>query len=175
MLWLLLVFVVLPLVEVTLLLWMGSWVGPLPTFLLVLLTGVLGGSMARREGLAVLRRIVEASSRGVPPGDQLVEGALIAAGGLLLVTPGVLTDLAGLAMVLPPTRRRLAPAVLRALHRALPESSVVVGADGVFTTFGSGPPPDARGRPAGTRPPTRATPPGQASPFDHPVAESGRE
>ncbi|MCB9663542.1 MAG: FxsA family protein [Alphaproteobacteria bacterium] len=167
MLLMLLFFVVLPIAEVAILLWFGSWLGPLPAFLLVLTTGVIGAAMARREGVAVLQRIASAASQGVPPGEQLVEAGLVAAGGLLLVTPGILTDLAGFAMILPPTRRVLAPAALRALHRAFPTSTVVIGSQGVFTT---GPGPAARGRP-GPAPGS----PSRPTPFDHPVAEPGRE
>jgi UPF0716 protein FxsA len=110
---LLLLFTVVPAAELFLLLQIGSAIGPTPTFLLLLLTGVVGAWLAKREGLAVLARLGEELQRGLPPGERVMEGALVVVGGLLLVTPGVLTDLAGVLLIFPPTRRWLAPRALR--------------------------------------------------------------
>lgn len=110
--WILLLFVVMPPLEMFLLLQIGSLLGPLQTFLLILITGVVGGWLAKREGLQVLRQLSAELQRGLPPGSRLVEGALVLAGGILLITPGVLTDLAGMLLIFPPTRRWLAPRVL---------------------------------------------------------------
>ena len=110
--WILLLFVVMPPLEMFLLLQIGSLLGPLQTFLLILITGVVGGWLAKREGLQVLRQLSAELQRGLPPGSRLVEGALVLAGGILLITPGVLTDLAGMLLIFPHTRRWLAPHVL---------------------------------------------------------------
>jgi UPF0716 protein FxsA len=114
---LVLLFTVVPALELYLLLRIGAWLGPLPTVALILGTGLLGGWMAKREGLSVLRGLMEGLRGGLPPAVALMEGALVVVGGLLLVTPGVLTDLAGFAFILGPTRRRLAPVALRWLAR----------------------------------------------------------
>ena len=74
---------------------------------------VLGAWLAKREGLAVLRRLKRDLDQGIPPARGLIEGALVLCGGLLLVSPGVLTDLAGLVLLVPWTRGRLAPLVTR--------------------------------------------------------------
>ncbi len=117
MLKLLLLFTVVPAVELYLLLQLGAWLGPGPTFLLVLLTGTAGAWLAKREGLGVLRTLLDELHQGIPPGTRLMEGVLLVVGGLLLVTPGVFTDLVGFALIAPPTRRALAPRVLAWLVR----------------------------------------------------------
>lgn len=110
-----LLFTIVPAVELFLLLQLGSWLGPLPTFALILVTGVAGGWLAKREGFAVLRQLSAELSNGLPPGERLVEGALVVLGGALLVTPGVLSDLAGILLIVRPTRRWLAPRLTRSL------------------------------------------------------------
>ncbi len=115
MLRLLLLFTVVPLVELFLLLQLGGLMGPSATFLLVLVTGLLGAWLAKREGLGLLSSLAEELQQGLPPGVRLMEGAMVVMGGLLLVTPGVLTDLTGFTLIVPFTRRRLAPVLLRSL------------------------------------------------------------
>jgi len=115
--WLLLAaFVLVPLVELALLLELHGALGLLPTLGLVLLTGALGAAMTRRQGLATLAHIRSELSRGVLPGQSLLEGALILAAGALLLTPGVLTDALGFCLLVPATRRALGRA-LRAWAR----------------------------------------------------------
>ena len=116
MLWkLILLFTVVPALELYVLLQLGSLFGPTPTFLLILVTGIVGASLAKREGLGVLRQLQEELSTGLPGGPRIMEAVLVVVGGLLLVTPGVLTDLTGFALIAPPTRRFLAPRVLKRL------------------------------------------------------------
>ncbi|MCB9678427.1 MAG: FxsA family protein [Alphaproteobacteria bacterium] len=112
---LILAFTVIPAVELFLLLQIGAWLGPWQTFLIVVGTGTLGAWLAKREGLGVLSQLSEELRNGLPPGSRLAEGVLVLAGGLLLITPGVLTDLAGFLFIAPPTRRWLAPRVVNAI------------------------------------------------------------
>ena len=102
---LLLLLTVVPLVELVLLLWLASVTGWLLTVLLVLGTGVVGAFLARHEGLRCLRRAQRQVAEGQLPGDALLDGVMILAAGVLLVTPGMLTDLLGFALLLPPFRR----------------------------------------------------------------------
>ena len=115
MLRLLLLFTVVPTVEIFLLLQLGALMGPTATFLLVLLTGLLGAYLAKREGLGLLTQLAQELQQGLPPGSRLMEGALVIIGGVLLVTPGVMTDITGLSLIIPFTRQRIAPLALRAL------------------------------------------------------------
>jgi len=114
---LLLLFTIVPTVEIFLLLQLGSLMGPTATFLLVLLTGLLGAYLAKREGLGLLSQLAQELQQGLPPGTRLMEGGLVIIGGVLLVTPGVMTDVVGLSLIIPFTRRRIAPVALRALAR----------------------------------------------------------
>ncbi len=106
---LLLLFTVIPLVELFLLMKVSAVLGLSGTIGLVLLTGVVGAALARREGLALLVRLQKEMEAGFPTGNRVVEGLLILLGGVLLITPGVLTDFVGLVLVFPWTRRALAP------------------------------------------------------------------
>ena len=113
MLRLFLLFTIVPTLDLFLLLQIGAWLGPTNTLLVVLLTGLLGAWLAKREGLGLLRQLMQELSQGIPPGVRLMEGALVLAGGLLLITPGVVTDLTGFLIIMPPIRRRIAPIALR--------------------------------------------------------------
>lgn len=98
------VFVGLPIVELYLLLRIAAVMGPLPTLALVLVTGVLGAALARQQGFQVLDTLKRDLSSGRVPTEALMDGVLVLIGGIVLLTPGILTDLTGLALLLPPTR-----------------------------------------------------------------------
>ncbi len=101
---LLLLLTVVPFVELMILLRLAEWLGWQGTIGLVVLTGVLGAWLARREGLKTLARIQKDLESGVPPAGSVIDGVLILAAGAVLVTPGVLTDLCGFALLIPPIR-----------------------------------------------------------------------
>ncbi|MCY4442050.1 MAG: FxsA family protein, partial [Deltaproteobacteria bacterium] len=89
---LLLLFTVVPLVELYLLIEVGSVIGGLNTILLVLGTGALGAFLARLEGLRTLGQIQRNLNQGIVPAEEMVDGVIILVAGLLLITPGILTD-----------------------------------------------------------------------------------
>ncbi len=130
--YLLLAFTVVPFIELYLLLAIGREVGFWPTLGMVLLTGVVGASLARREGARVMRSWRDSMARGQVPEDGILSGALVLVGGALLVAPGVFTDLVGLLLLIPPTRRFVASRLRRSLERRMREGTLRV------TTFGSG-------------------------------------
>jgi UPF0716 protein FxsA len=101
-------FTTVTLTEVYLLTVLGQWLGVLGTVALVFLTGAVGAWLARREGTRVLRAWQESLARGEMPEDGIVGSLLVLVGGVLLVTPGVLTDAFGLGMMIPPLRRQVA-------------------------------------------------------------------
>ncbi len=100
-----LLFVLTPLIELAILVYLGTIIGALYTILIVVATGILGAFMARNQGLAALSRIRGSIERGIIPSDEIFDGALILAGGLLLLTPGIITDIIGFAVLVPQTRR----------------------------------------------------------------------
>lgn len=101
---LLLLFTVVPLLELYLLVKIGTVVGVWPTIALVLLTGVLGAALARQQGISVLRRLNEDLGSGRIPTDALIDGALILVAGAVLLTPGLLTDALGFFLLIPAGR-----------------------------------------------------------------------
>ena len=117
-------FVILPLVELYLLLKVGSLIGAGPTVGIVVLTGIAGGLMARRQGFAVWRRIQDHLNRGALPTAPLVDGLFVLAGGLLLLTPGLITDAAGFLVLLPPTREVLKRWIRKRFQRHIDDRAV---------------------------------------------------
>lgn len=104
---LLFVFVAIPLLELAILVWLGSRIGFLPTITIVLVTGALGALLARSQGGRILREIRAELGAGRVPAARLLDGLLILIGGISLLTPGLLSDVFGFALLLPPTRNRI--------------------------------------------------------------------
>lgn len=97
-------FTTLPALEIYLLITIGSEIGLLNTFALVIFTGVMGAYLAKREGFSVLIEAQQAMQSGKPPEQLLLRGVMILVGGILLLTPGFLTDFFGLSLIFPPTQ-----------------------------------------------------------------------
>lgn len=101
---LVLVFLVVPLVELYVLIQVGSAIGALNTIALLILMGVAGGWLMKREGLGVVRRVQSQLREGRVPAAEVVDGFLILFGGALMLTPGFLSDIFGLSLLIPPVR-----------------------------------------------------------------------
>lgn len=112
-----LLFTIIPLVELYLLIKIGSYLGALNTVLLILITGILGALLARLEGLRTLHQITRNLSQGIVPAEELVDSVIIFIAGILLVTPGVLTDVLGLYFLVPYTRTMFKRWLRRRLDR----------------------------------------------------------
>lgn len=127
MLRLLLFFTVVPLVELWLLITIGEAIGPIPTIAIILVTGVVGASLARWQGTLCLQTVRRQIQAGQLPTDSLLDGLGILVAGALLITPGVLTDIVGFGLLIPPLRRvvrRLIGARIRAkIQRVSPSAS----------------------------------------------------
>jgi len=102
---LIVLFIVVPFVELFLLLKVAKWTSPEFTILLVLLTGAAGIALARAQGFRTYWRIRDALARGEMPTEPLLDGVMILLAGALLLTPGILTDLFGLSLLVPLCRR----------------------------------------------------------------------
>ncbi len=125
---LLLLFTVVPLVELALLLEIGQLVGLPATLALVFGTGVLGAWLARREGLRALTRVQKETAAGRLPADALLDGLLILIAGAVLLTPGLLTDVAGFLLLIPATRQAVRRGVADRLRKrfVVDEPKVVI-------------------------------------------------
>lgn len=121
-----LLFTAVPLLDLWLLLAIGDVIGFWPTLGLVLLTGFAGATLARVEGLRVLGAWRAALAAGRLPEEGVLSGVLVLVGAVLLVTPGVITDVAGLALLVPASRRLAARALRAWLARQIRSGRVRV-------------------------------------------------
>jgi len=99
-----LLFLVVPLAELAVIIRVGRQIGVGDTLLLLLVVSVVGAWLAKREGIGVLRRIQAQIQAGQVPGTELLDGFLVLAAGALLLTPGFLTDIVAIGLLLPPVR-----------------------------------------------------------------------
>ena len=99
-----LLFIGLPLLELYILIKIGSYLGPFLTIALIIFSGLLGLLLARFEGFRTLHQIRQNLSQGILPAEEMVDSVLIFVGGILFVVPGVITDIAALVLLIPFTR-----------------------------------------------------------------------
>lgn len=121
---LLLLFTVVPILELALLIKLGSYVGLLPTVGLIAITGVIGASLARSQGFLVVNQIRNELAAGSLPADSLIEGLLILIGGGLLLTPGLLTDITGFSLIIPLTRKAIRRLVKKTLKNHIDKGNI---------------------------------------------------
>jgi UPF0716 protein FxsA len=103
--YLFLLIIIIPALDISVLLFSGKMIGVWPTLAFIILTGVIGAYLAKREGLQTIRRAQEQLRYGQIPGEAVLDGICILIGGTLLLTPGFITDLLGFLMLFPPTRK----------------------------------------------------------------------
>lgn len=142
---LILIFVTVPLLELALLLRVGQWIGAWPTVGLVVLTGLAGAALARQQGLRAYLAVQRELAAGRLPGGALLDGISILAGGALLLTPGILTDVLGFGLIVPGSRRWIQRRFRRTVERRVREGAVefrVFGGHG-FAARGPGDGPGA--------------------------------
>lgn len=126
---LLLVFIVVPLIELWVIVQVGQQIGVGWTLALLLADSIIGSVLMRSQGRAAWRRFREALAAGRPPAREVVDGALVIFGGALLLTPGFVTDLFGLALLAPPTRAIIRRELLRGvLARLMGPAGIPVSA-----------------------------------------------
>ena len=153
---LLLLFIVLPALELALLIEIGRRIGTLETLALIVVTGAVGAAMARKQGLRVLSQVREEVAAGTMPASSLVDGVLILIAAALLVTPGILTDAFGFLCLVPGFRTLVKREVVRRFERAVQEGRVHVNIRQEVRFQGSVPPSSD---PRTGRPTINITPP----------------
>jgi UPF0716 protein FxsA len=139
---LIVLFIVVPIAELYVIIQVGQAIGIWPTLILLLADALLGSFLLKHQGQGAWRRFNEALAQRRFPGKEVVDGLLIVVGGTLLLTPGFLTDIVGLFLLIPPTRA----ITRRILRRVTIGRFMVVGMPGAGSFGGSG-------RPDAERPP----------------------
>ncbi len=114
---LLAVFIIIPLIELVILIKVGSYIGLWPTILIVVLTGIVGASLARYQGFIIVNKIRSDVSSGRVPARELIDGLLVLIGGIVLLTPGFLTDICGFILLIPLTRNLIKGIVRKHFER----------------------------------------------------------
>ncbi len=124
---LLLLFIVVPFVELCLLLLLGELTAWYVPILFIIGTGLLGTWLTRTQGLTVYRRIQNELAAGRMPTDSMIDGVMIFVAGLLLVMPGVLSDILGISAMIPPVRAFYRRQLVAGFHRTFKVTTVVAG------------------------------------------------
>jgi UPF0716 protein FxsA len=119
-----LLFTIIPVVELALLIKIGSFIGVANTIAIVILTAIVGAYMVRSEGIGVMYRIQKNMNEGLFPGNELINGLLILIAGALLLTPGFFTDLLGFCMVFPLTRKFISKYIKKYLERKISSGDI---------------------------------------------------
>ena len=161
-----LLFVAVPLLELALLIEVGQRIGLFPTIAIVVATGAIGAALARAQGVRAVQTLQAEIARGEAPAQAIVDGVAVLIGGLLLLTPGILTDLFGFALLIPWTRSRMTRAVQARIQQGIRRGTSNV----TFMSFGGGMPPGA-----GPWPPGMREPPGPAKRPGKPGQEAGHD
>jgi UPF0716 protein FxsA len=125
-------FIVVPILELWVIIEVGGLIGVLPTIALLLADSILGALLLRHQGLGAWRRFNRAIEERRFPGREVADGLLIAVGATLLLTPGFLTDVVGLLLLVPPTR-----AIVRRVLRAYFGKRFVVMGGPAGTAYGA--------------------------------------
>jgi UPF0716 protein FxsA len=136
---LVLLFIAVPIAELYVIIKVGEAIGVLPTLAILLADAVLGSMLLRHQGRSAWRRFNAAIAEGRFPGREAADGVMVAVGGTLLLTPGFITDIFGLLLLLPPTRAVIRSGLFRYLRRRV----VVVGGAGAGLGGRRGPPSPA--------------------------------
>src|ERR671929_1202527 len=134
---LILLFIVVPIAELAVIIEVGQAIGVWWTIALLIADSLLGSMLMRSQGRAAWRRLGEALRAGRPPAREVLDGALVVFGGALLVTPGFISDVLGLLLLLPPTRAVVRRVLVRRVGRR-----VLEGSRGGRPRRSSGPPGD---------------------------------
>lgn len=121
-----LLIIVIPAIDIGFLLLSGKTIGVLPTIAFIILTGVAGAYLAKREGLQTIKRAQEQLAYGQIPGESVLDGICILIGATLLLTPGFITDIIGFLMLFPPSRKPFKFLMIKALQRKIRTGNIKI-------------------------------------------------
>jgi len=117
-------FVIVPVTELYILIEVGKKIGSLSIIGIIILTGIIGAYLVKSQGFMILRKIQNDLNEGIMPGDSLIQGAIILAGGILLLTPGFVTDIVGFIFLIPVSRNIVKKYLLKWLQGKIKEGNI---------------------------------------------------
>ena len=166
------IFIIVPLAELYVIIQVGGVIGIVPTLVLLLADALLGSMLLRQQGRAAWVRFNRALAENRLPHKEVFDGVLIIFGGALLITPGFITDIFGLILLIPPTR-----AIVRGISSRIVRRRMAMGGGATIWTLGRtqrpprrGPPPGGPGPAPGTGPPPRGPAPDDPFNWEEPQA-----
>ena len=124
--WFFLALIIVPTLELALLIWAGGKIGFWATLAIIIVTGLIGAYLAKKRGLKAFHDIQTSLSRFEPPGDHLLNAAFVLVGGVLLLTPGFISDALGLSMLFKPTQKLYKPLVFKLIQKNMKNTRVIV-------------------------------------------------
>lgn len=125
--WLILLLIAVPALELALLVWAAGNIGFFITLGLIIATGIIGAFLAKKQGLKAIADIQKAMANFEPPGENLMNAAFVLVGGVMLLTPGFISDAVGLTLLFSPTQKIYKPMVFRFIHKKMKNTRVIVG------------------------------------------------
>ena len=120
---LLILFVLVPVTELYILIEVGKKIGSLTTIGIIILTGIIGAYLVKGQGFMILKKIQNDLNEGIMPGDSLIQGVIILTGGILLLTPGFVTDIVGFIFLIPVSRNVVKKYLLKWLKGKIKEGN----------------------------------------------------
>ncbi|WP_249870890.1 FxsA family protein [Oceanobacillus saliphilus] len=123
--WLLLALLVIPALEIGLFIWLGGITGPWWIVFLIILTGIIGVSLAKRQGMDTWQKAQLQMSKGIPPTEEILDGICIFIGAVFLFSPGFITDTVGFILVLPFTRTPLKRIIRKLINKMMGNGTII--------------------------------------------------
>ncbi len=121
-----LLLLAVPIFELAIVLLSGKLIGVFPTIILVIGTGILGVYLAKTKGINAFQQLKTAISNGQAPGDAIIDGVLTFIGSIVLVLPGFVSDIIGILLVIPATRKLFKPAIYYWLRKKMKNSQIIL-------------------------------------------------
>jgi UPF0716 protein FxsA len=123
---LLFLIIVIPALEIGILLLSGKTIGVIPTVILIILTGVVGAWLAKKQGIETLSKVQHQMQNGQIPGEAIIDGLCILVGGIFLLSPGFITDIAGIILLFPVSRNIVKPFLLKIIRKMIDRNQFTI-------------------------------------------------
>ena len=124
--WIISLFIIIPAIELYILMLSGKTIGVFNTFLLIIASGIIGGYLAKKQGMKAFREVSESVKNYQAPGEAAINGICIFVGAILVVLPGFISDILGFMLLFNPTRNLFKPIIYRWIRKKMKNGNVIV-------------------------------------------------